>query len=104
MKYFSILDLKDGYLQVPLHDDDKEKTTFLDHDNRLMMFSKMPQRFKKIPSIFQRGMSIILEGLIGFKCLIYIAVILIFGINKDDHKKILRFSKRGIRKYNLVAN
>ena len=60
-KYFSVLDLQDGYFQVKLRPEDKEKTAFLDADNRLMQFTRMIQGFKNSPATFQRGMQIVLD-------------------------------------------
>ncbi|KAG0433115.1 Transposon Ty3-G Gag-Pol polyprotein [Dictyocoela muelleri] len=48
MKYFSVLYLKDGYFQVPLSVKDREKTTFLDPNQRMLQFTKMPQGYKNI--------------------------------------------------------
>lgn len=51
MKYFTLLDLKDGYFNVKLNENDKEKTTFYT-GKRLMQFTRMPQGFKNSPAIF----------------------------------------------------
>lgn len=65
---FIIIDLKDGYFQVPLLPSDRDKTTFLTPDNRHLRFTRMPQGYKNAPATFQRGMTMILEGLIGSSC------------------------------------
>ena len=62
--HFSVLDLKDGFWQVRLRMKDREKTVFLDANNRLLQLKKMPQDFKNTPAIFQREMYMILKGLI----------------------------------------
>lgn len=84
-KYFSILDLEDGYLQVNLSEKDREKTTFLNGYGRLMQFKRMPQGYKNAPSVFQRGMSIVLKEFIPSKCICYIDDILIYGKTEEEH-------------------
>ncbi|KAG0440541.1 Retrovirus-related Pol polyprotein from transposon opus [Dictyocoela muelleri] len=104
MSYFSVIDLKDGYFQVNLSKKDREKTTFLDTNNRLMQFRKMPQGYKNSPAIFQRGMGMILEGMIGKICLSYIDDILVFGKDVSEHDDNLKIIKDRLKKYNLVIN
>ncbi|KAG0438461.1 Retrovirus-related Pol polyprotein from transposon opus [Dictyocoela muelleri] len=104
MRVFSLIDLNDGFFQVSLVKEDREKTTFLDANNRLMQFTVMPQGFKNSPAIFQRGMNIILKGLIGKICLNYIDDILIFSENIDEHKRNLDIIKARLCKYNLQIN
>ncbi len=103
-KYFSIIDLKDGFFQVPLRKEDKEKTTFLDGNNRLMQFKKMPQGFKNSPAVFQRGMQIILRDLIGTHCFVYIDDVLIFGCTEEEHDRNLELVVNRLKKYGLKCD
>jgi hypothetical protein len=66
MKYFTTIDLKDGFFQVPINEPDKEKTAF-HTGTRLMQFTKMPQGYKNSPAIFQRMMNLILCDVINIK-------------------------------------
>ena len=102
--HFSIIDLKDGYFQVPIHPADKEKTTFLDGKGRLMQFTKMPQGYKNAPAIFQRGMTTILGDLLHSKCIVYIDDILIYGESKADHDRNLQLVKEVLANYKLEIN
>ncbi|KAG0419634.1 Retrovirus-related Pol polyprotein from transposon opus [Dictyocoela roeselum] len=104
MKYFSVLDLKDGYFQVPLCTEDREKTTFLDADNRLLQFKKMPQGYKNSPAIFQIGMAKIFEGLNGKICHIYLDDILIFGEDEARHDENLELIMDRLNKFGLAIN
>ena len=103
-KYFSIVDLKDGYFQVDIEEKDREKTTFIDGIGRLMQFRKMPQGFKNSPAIFQRGMQLILKDHIPSKCVVYIDDILIFGRNKDEHDRNLELVTDRLEQYGLEIN
>ena len=54
-----------------------------------MQSTRMPQGFKNSPGVFQRAMTMVLEGLIGKKFLISIDDILIMGKNFEDMKTVL---------------
>lgn len=103
-KWFSTLDLKDGYFQVPIRKEDREKTTFDDGSGRLMQFTRMPQGYKNSSGIFQRVMNIVLQGLIGKSCLVYLDDILIFGRSVEEHNCNLRQVRERLDKYCLEEN
>ena len=103
MSIFSKIDLKDGYFQVPLKKEDREKTTFLTPDNRVQ-FTVMPQGFKNSPAIFSRGMSVVLEGLIGRSCIVYLDDILIYGKDQKEHDENLNLVLGRIKEYGLQIN
>ena len=62
---FSTLDLKCGYLQIPLNEEDKEKTAFTCHRG-LYKYNVTPFSLANAPGIFQELMSIVLHGLGDF--------------------------------------
>lgn len=70
-RWFTVIDLKDGLFQVDIKEEDKEKTTFF-IGQRLMPFRKMPQGYKNSPGVFQRAMTIVLEGLLRKICIVYV--------------------------------
>ncbi|KAG0436935.1 Retrovirus-related Pol polyprotein from transposon 17.6 [Dictyocoela muelleri] len=98
---FSVLDLKDGFFKVPLRCEDREKISFLDTRNRLFQFKTMPQGFKNSPAIFQRGMFLVLDELIGDICYSYLDDILIFGQDKKKHHENLKKVLDRLKRYNL---
>ena len=63
-KFFSILDLKDGFVQVNLIEEHRKKTAFLDSNNRLMQFVKMPQDSKIVRKFFSVECSLFLKILL----------------------------------------
>ena len=74
-RYFSTLDLASGYWQVPLREEDMEKTAFsvgADHYE----FTVMPFGLTNAPATFQRMMGNLLKGIKG--CLVFIDDIIIF--------------------------
>jgi Reverse transcriptase (RNA-dependent DNA polymerase)/RNase H-like domain found in reverse transcriptase/Integrase core domain/Aspartyl protease len=102
-KYFTSIDLKDGFFQIPIRECDKEKTAFYT-GKRLMQFKKMPQGFKNSPAIFQRAMQLILEDLLETACLVYIDDILVYGTTMDEHDRNLRKVLTRLEEYNLEEN
>jgi hypothetical protein len=103
MKYFSVIDLKDGFFQIPIAVEDREKTTFFT-GNSLKQFKKMPQGYKNSPAIFQRAINLVLDGLIGIVCIAYIDDILIFGKTKSEHDRNFENVIERLKIYKLKIN
>ncbi|CAF4195631.1 unnamed protein product, partial [Rotaria magnacalcarata] len=55
-RYYSKLDLKSGYFQIPIKEDDKHKTAFIT-THGLFEFNVLTQGLKNSPPLFQRIMS-----------------------------------------------
>lgn len=87
-KYFSKIDIKDGFFQIPLKERDSHKTAFR-VKNKLYEWTRMPQGFKNSPAVFQRMMDMILKEDIGRGCFVYVDDILIAGKTEDEHDKLL---------------
>lgn len=60
-KFHSSLDLKSGYWQVRMSDEDKEKTAFCCHKG-LFEFNVMPFGLVSAPSVFSQLIAIALQG------------------------------------------
>ena len=83
-RYFSTLDLASGYWQIPLAQEDKEKTAFI-ANNRLYHFNVMPFGLCNAPSTFQRLMDTILRNLTWKYCLVYLDDIIVYSRSIDAH-------------------
>lgn len=101
--YFTTLDMADGYHQVPLDKNDREKTSF-STPKGLYSFCRMPQGLKGAPATFQRLMNKVLSGLVGVKCLVYLDDIIVYGSNLTDHNKKLVEVFQCLRNNNLKLN
>ena len=62
-KVFSILDATSGYWQIPLQEEDQQKTGFITREG-LFQFKVLPFRLKNAPAYFQRIMNTIFSRLI----------------------------------------
>lgn len=87
-KYFTLLDLVSGYWQVPITEEDKEKTAFITR-NGLFEWNVLPFGLANAPSTFQRMMDVVLTGLLWEECLVYIDDVLVFGDTLDQHNQRL---------------
>ena len=83
-RYFTTLDLESGYWQVPLKEDDMQKTAFSTHTG-LWEFTVMPYGLCGAPALFQLLMEIMLGGLNWESCLVYLDDIIIFSRTFQEH-------------------
>ena len=79
---FSKLDLANAYLQIPL-DEAFQKLVTINTHKGLYKYNRLPFGISAAPSIFQRTMESILQGLPGV-C-VYLDNILITGKNDEEH-------------------
>lgn len=85
-KWFSVIDLKSGFHQIPLKKQDIEKTAF-SVNNGKYEFTRLPFGLKNAPAIFQRTLDDILRQHIGKICFVYIDDILVFSETESEHIK-----------------
>ncbi|WUR04790.1 integrase catalytic domain-containing protein [Vairimorpha necatrix] len=102
-KYFSKLDLKDGFFQIELAEEDRHKTAFR-HKHHLYEWNVMPMGFKNSPAIFQRFMDDVLQEDIGKRCFIYVDDILVFGTTEEIHDKNFRIITERLKNNDLRLN
>jgi hypothetical protein len=85
---FSTLDLRLGYHQIGLREEDKEKTAFwgIDEDgkDRLFQWKFLPFGLKNAPTEFQRVMDQVFSGLEFMRC--YIDDIIVFSTSQKKHR------------------
>ena len=84
IKWFSSLDLAQGYWQVPMEPSSCEKTAFITTAG-LYEFNVMPFGLTNAPATFQRMMDLLLAGLKWKCCLVYLDDIIIFSKTFEQH-------------------
>jgi len=98
-KFFTCLDLKSGYWQVKMDENDKEKTAFACHRG-LFQFLVMPFGLCNAPSVFMLLMNIVLQGLEDFACA-YLDDVIIFSRTAEEHRKHIELVFQRLREHNL---
>ena len=89
-RWFSTLDLKSGYWQVPIQERDKEKTAFRTSSGQLFEFNQVPFGLCNAPATFSRLMNSVLAGLHWETCLFYLDDIIVFAATWEEHLDCLR--------------
>ena len=100
-KWFSTLDLKSGYWQVPITEQDKAKTAFRTSSGQLFEFSQVPFGLCNAPATFSRLMDRVLAGLHWETCLFYLDDIIVFSSTWEEHLARLRQVFERLRRANL---
>ena len=99
-KLYTTLDLKTGYWQVEVENEDRAKTEFSTPD-RLYEFKVMPFGLCNAPATFQRLMDRVLHGLKWYSCLVYIDDIVVVGANFKEHLNNLACVLKRLREAGL---
>ena len=99
-KYFTTLDLSQGYHQIPMNESDKCKTAFATRTGHYQ-YEVMPFGLCGAPATFQRMMQSVLQNEAWQKCVIYLDDVLIFGKTVAEHNERLRAVLDKFRKGNL---
>ena len=100
-KWFSTLDLKSGYWQVPITEQDKAKTAFRTSSGQLFEFNQVPFGLCNAPATFSGLMDHVLAGLHWETCLFYLDDIIVFSSNWEEHLARLRQVFERLRHANL---
>ncbi|KAK7922815.1 hypothetical protein WMY93_009717 [Mugilogobius chulae] len=101
--WFSTLDFSNGYWQVEVAEEDREKTAFTT-GRGLYQWRAMPMGLSNSPATFQRMMELVLRGLPWHICLVYLDDILIYSRTFEDHLSHLQEVLTRIQSAGLKLN
>lgn len=87
-KWFSVLDLRSGYYQIAMADEDKEKTAFI-CPLGFYQFERMPQGITGAPATFQRLMEKAVGDMNLLQVLVYLDDLIVFGRSLEEHEERL---------------
>ncbi|GFY35485.1 retrovirus-related Pol polyprotein from transposon 17.6 [Trichonephila clavipes] len=87
--YFSALDMKSAFNQIPLHFADRHKTAFSTPDGDKYQFNRLCFGLKNSPKAFQSIAQEILGDLLHHGALVYIDDIILFTKTIDEHFELL---------------
>jgi hypothetical protein len=81
---FTTLDCNSGYWKIPVHPEDRDKTTLTSHYG-IYRFLRLPFGLRNAPATFQRAMDIILSGVKWKTFLVYLDDVIVFSKSMKDH-------------------
>jgi hypothetical protein len=100
-KYFSSLDLAQGYYQVPIAEEDCHKTAFSAGVGGLFEYQRMSMGLCNSPATFQRLMEACLGDQQYETLLLYLDDILVFSDTFESHLKRLQLVFERLRQHGL---
>ena len=83
-KYFSTLDLRQGYWQVENDPETADKTTFITRRGAFK-FKVLPFGLSNAPAVFQRLMNMVMQGLTWEACLVFLDDIIVISSTFEQH-------------------
>ena len=98
--WFSTLDMRSGFFQVKIREEDAKKTNFIVRSGSYN-FRVMPMGLCNSTATFQRLMNIVMAGLTYQACLVYLDDVIVFADSVDEHLKRLKEVLQRFRKANL---
>nr|XP_055074659.1 uncharacterized protein LOC129454170 [Misgurnus anguillicaudatus] len=99
-KWFSVLDLKSGYYQIEMNEQDKAKTAFVCPIG-FWEFNRMPQGITNAPSTFQRLMERCMGSLNRSEVLVFIDDLIVFSDTLEEHERRLIKVLNRLKEYGL---
>ncbi len=101
--FFCTLDLKSGYWQVEIAEEDRPKTAFVTSQG-LYQFKVMPFGLSNAPATFERLMEKVLIRLQWSHCLCYLDDVIVFGPTFQKTLENLELVLERFKKANLMMN
>ena len=78
-----------GCHQIAIKPEHREKTVFSCHRGHFQ-YIKMPFGFNNAPATYQRCIEVVLMGLKGIDCLVYLDDIMCFSATMEEHARKLQ--------------
>ena len=98
--YFAVLDLRSSFYQVPLAEEDRDKTAFITRKGQ-WRFRSLPMGLSNSPGTFQRLMDMVLRGLTWTSVLVYIDDIVVYASSHVELRNRLAAVFQRLRDANL---
>ena len=99
-KYFSTLDLRQGYWRVENDPETADKTTFITR-KEAYKFKILPFGLSNAPAIFQRLMNLVMVGLTWEACLVFLDDLIVMSSTFEQHLDRLQAVFNRLRFANL---
>ncbi|KAK7886058.1 hypothetical protein WMY93_025679 [Mugilogobius chulae] len=98
--WFSVMDLKSGYYQIEMEEEDKPKTAFV-CPLGFYEFNRMPQGITNAPSTFQRLMERCMGDINLREVLVFLDDLIVFSSTLEEHEQRLKHVLERLREYGL---
>jgi hypothetical protein len=98
-KYLTLLDIENAYWNIPIKEEDKDKTGFVTPFGSFR-YEKIVFGLAGAPATFSKVMDAVVMGLWDVECLVYLDI-LIFGANIPEHARRMRLVFECIREANF---
>jgi len=98
-KYFSCIDIVMGYHQIEVAEQDRAKTAFSTKEGH-WEYKRLPFGLKMAPATFRRMMNVVLSGLTGSRCFVFLDIV-IYARSLAEHNTKLREVFNRIRENRL---
>ena len=98
---FSVLDLKEGFYQIPIEEQDKAKTGMRTPWG-LYVYNRMPFGLRNAPPTFQRFMDAVVSGLEN--TIVYVDDVIVYSHDYQQHEEHLKKLFARLQKYGLIIN
>nr|XP_055059066.1 uncharacterized protein LOC129442817 [Misgurnus anguillicaudatus]XP_055059067.1 uncharacterized protein LOC129442817 [Misgurnus anguillicaudatus] len=99
-KWFSVMDLKSGYYQVEVEEEDKHKTAFVTPMG-FWEFNRLPQGVTNAPSTFQRVMEKCVGSLHLKEVLVFLDDLIVFSNSLEEHEERLMRVLNRLKEFGL---
>ena len=99
-KWFSVMDLKSGYYQVEVDEEDKYKTAFVTPMG-FWEFNRLPQGVTNAPSTFQRVMEKCMGSLNLKEVLVFLDDLIVFADTLEEHERRLMQVLHRLKEFGL---
>jgi hypothetical protein len=102
-KWFTLLDLKNGYNLIRIKEGDEWKTAFRTRYG-LFEYTVMPFGLCNAPGTFQSMINDVLRDLLDAGTVVYIDDILIYSENEEEHKRLVKEVLKRLKQAGLCAS
>ena len=99
-KYFSCIHMVMGYHQIEMAEEDRAKTAFSTKQGH-WEYKRLTFGLKTAPATFQRMMNVVLSGLTGSRCFVFLDDIVVYAKSLADHDAKIRQVFDRLRESNL---
>ena len=103
VQFFTTLDCKSGYWQLPIAEKDRQKTAFVSHASHYQ-WVRMSVGLMNAPASVERTVDIILSRFRWKSYLVYLDEVIILSKSLDDHLRQVRDIHTTLREAGLSLN